>query len=233
MSEWSLEGELRSAAQAPDVHTALRELGVLTLEEEIEDIVPLGDWQRGGAETYIYRFDVLALPPRTIRLILKALVPHPAAETVGAAIRSRVQRRALLAGEGVKVPRLYFAGHGSMLEEFIPHNLVECFKRWEWESSDHRRFGVDLLVELYIYANALDRLGFAPIAPFVDLRTDGRSVFVIDYGQDLGPAFVATVRNAACWESVRDFLRRALPSVPDGAIEEAEVLARARVPALW
>ena len=33
----------------------------------------------------------------------------------------------------------------------------------------------------------MDRLGFSPISAFNRLRTDGESVYIVDFGQDLGP----------------------------------------------
>ena len=36
-------------------------------------------------------------------------------------------------------------------------------------------------------AALMDRHGFAPINPFGGLRTDGEKVYVVDFGQDLGP----------------------------------------------
>jgi hypothetical protein len=33
----------------------------------------------------------------------------------------------------------------------------------------------------------MDRHGFLPVCAFNGLRTDGESVYVVDFGQDLGP----------------------------------------------
>lgn len=180
---WSIAGELCKLGGAAKVSEALRRLGVLESDEVLGEIAVVSDWKRGGAETYIFSFDVITQVGRRIRLMLKACVPCPGPLTVGEVLKEWVRRRHLLAREGVPAPHLYFAGEGVILEDREPF-LVE-----NWLQDQPRDQGAILLVvkRLINVAKTFDRLGFAPVAFVRDIMTDGQTVYVIDFGQDLGP----------------------------------------------
>src|SRR5207302_62735 len=93
-----------------------------------------------------------------------------------------MERRSMLTSEGVSVPELFARGRGVLLEEHIPWLLREHVRSTTPDDEHVPR----LLAELYRLAVVLDELGFAPLSPFADLRTDGARVVVVDFGEDLG-----------------------------------------------
>ena len=79
-------------------------------------------------------------------------------------------------------------GKDLLIEEVIPHSLKMYLKK---ESLDEI-----LIDELFDYSYALFRLGFDPIDPFSDLMTDGKHIYVVDFGEDLGPYGLQTEKSA-------------------------------------
>lgn len=212
VSSWTLEGELRGLFQVEgDLTPPLRQAKVIGPTEGLRDLQTVEAWRAGGAETWVHVFDVVGTES-TKRLIIKAFVSLGAGE---GRLETLNERRSLLSARGVAVPRLYATGRGVVLEEHVP-----------WLLRDHVRARlltetrvVPLLVDLYLVAIAFDQLGFAPLSPFVDLRTEGTRVFVVDFGEDLGGP--STRRTSSAVSEVGPWLRSLGWRLPDAALGEA------------
>src|SRR6266545_926612 len=181
MPDWSLEGELRKAARADNVESALRILNLLPINEQLATLSSGSDWVRGGAETYIFRFDVRTRSGLTIPAIIKAHTPAVGPRSIDESLSELLRRRQLLANGGIRTPSLYYAGNGIVIERYLPFSFVERFAEVPTQSADRFR----LSTELVAIAIVLDEHGFAPIEIIGDLRVDeSGDVFMIDFGED-------------------------------------------------
>ena len=198
MQAWSIERELMNLVGEESLEAALLRLGLL--KEDSTDVVIEGDreWRRGGAETYIYRFQLVS-KTGVRHLIMKAAVPFSLAQPLEEVVAGWLARRHLLKAEGVAVPQLFCSGKGLILEELIHATLVDELRYKPKQ---------DLVDQVVSYAGILSKLRFSPVEAFDDLRTDGRSVFVIDFGQDLGPPGVAPESDEALYYRSIDWIRR-------------------------
>jgi hypothetical protein len=166
-------------ADTAGVGEALCRLGIIKGPESKPQIEELHGWVRGGAETFIYRFRV-AERDAVHDIMLKAIVAFSTARSLEELGKEWLTRRHLLEAEGVRTPQLYYMGRALVIEEFIPEGLA-CHLRSRPSRSRH------LEDQVIHYAAALQKHGFCPLSPFHGLRTDGRNVFAVDFGQDLGP----------------------------------------------
>jgi hypothetical protein len=180
LSAWSIENELVQIAGEPTVEAAVHRLGLLREDERYAAVSGGPSWERGGRETYIFPFSVLSEDGLARRFLLKAAVTYSPLDSLTDVLAKWVSRRRLLESTGVRVPRLHFWGKGILLEEFIPHELSGHFV--------HVGYSHPLAIGFFRYAGTLARLGFRPVSPFADLRTDGQCVVPVDFGWDLGPA---------------------------------------------
>jgi hypothetical protein len=182
---WSPQNELCQLANVSDLKLALQ---VLRLTEDIDvdfEIKPKQDWIRSGAETYLYQFDLQFSTGKIEQLVFKACVAWTPGKELDTILQSWVDRRQLLAAYGISTPRLFAHGAGTLLEEYIPHSLMDRL--------NSRGADCKLLVDLAHLAGILVYLGFEPIEPFENLRSRGDDVVVIDFGEDLGPPRRTTV----------------------------------------
>ncbi len=178
---WTLESELCRLAQESDIRVALCSLGLLSGPGAKFRLVEQSEkWDRGGAETYLYRFRIEEDDKDFVEVLIKACVAFAPGGTLNEILKSWVERRQILEKHGVSVPKLYYWGQGVVLEEFIPYTLRDVLSRGAEPSQT-------ILNDLTKFAAALSSLGFAPIGPFSDLRSRGDDVVVVDFGQDLGP----------------------------------------------
>ena len=184
---WTLEKELCGLIDAGSASEALCRLGILEAPSPVPILEEVHGWMRGGAETFIYRFRVLG-PGVTRDVLLKAIVAFSTARTLSELGAEWVVRRRLLESEGVRTPRLYHAGRALVVEEFIPEALSSDLRRRDGKATH-------LIDQVVRYAAALEKHGFCPVAPFHSLRTNGRDVFAVDFGQDLGPPGVTSRRG--------------------------------------
>ena len=184
MPDWSLEGELRKAAGADNVESALRALNLLPTNQQLAGITLVADWTRGGAESYIFRFDVRMVSGLTVPAIIKAHTPPIGPQSIEKSLSEMLRRRHLLADAGLRVPSLYYSGNGIIIEQYIPLAFGEYFSQMS-PGSTHC---LSLATELIVIALVLDECGFAPIDVIGDLRADDNDyVYMIDFGEDLGP----------------------------------------------
>lgn len=179
-NNWSLLGELQKLTGASSEAEALFELGIIPDIGISYKLRTDSNWQRGGAETYIYRFWVSVKQNIETGYIIKACVSPNVFLGIEGVIKEWLSRRELLSQNGVKVPKLFFAGQGVIIEEFIPWELRQYIK----SNPDSLKI---LLPSIINYVETISQLGFAPIDCFTDLRTRGNDVVVIDFGEDMGP----------------------------------------------
>jgi hypothetical protein len=172
--------ELRSfsgAATQPEEAAWLVEHGMLAQPETPYDIVTDADWAMPGSEAYILHFSVRpeACPPA--RFVMKACMVAPATATVD----DWVQRRSLLATHQVEVPRLHAAERGTLIEEYISHDLRAAYRQGE---ADTRAQLADNFKRTF---RLVREAGFRPLG-LHDVRSRGSDVVLIDFGSDLGGA---------------------------------------------
>jgi hypothetical protein len=184
MSDWNLSEELLSLTHSISVSEALRTLGILQPNADVAAVTTVQDWHQSGAESFLYTFDVHSSDGAVTRLVFKAYAPFFSAIDLSSKVGDLLERRRLLGSYGISVPRLYAVKDAVVLEEFIPFSLPE------WFADSPRSQREKMTVELRRLADVLDRLGFAPVDPYSDLRTDGSNLYVTDFGEDLGPPFL-------------------------------------------
>lgn len=201
-SQWSLEAELQKVAEVDGIAAALHALGLISEPQSSYRLLGGGgEWVRGGAETYIFRFQVDEEGKELKDVIIKACVAFSPVVALSNILDQWFQRRNLLRSNGVETPHLYKHGHGVLIEEYIPHSLPEALNAVTSSREE-------LLAGLAIYAAALSKLGFLPIDPFHDLRSRGRDVVAIDFGEDLGPARVKNERQPEMFEKLAAYIRK-------------------------
>jgi hypothetical protein len=210
-SEWSLEGELCDMAGESKLESAVKELGLLPRSIQLSELRPSGPWRRGGNETYIYCFTAVGSGGWRRSLVLKAVVAFSPGASVGSIADQWVKRRELLAKERVNVPRLYAVRRATILEDYVPHLVSSALTR--------PRLRGPLLMGLIEYAAALARLRFRPMAPFSDLRTFGRTVVPVDFGEDLGPPGQAYSGATSPFYQLYEWLYGLGVDLPDGAVD--------------
>lgn len=181
-SSWNIASELCAAAETQDLPDALINLGLVTAAEIPVELHCNSVWYRGGAETYLFDFEIRrnGLPVR--RALIKACTPFPGGTSIEDTLSEWLSRRHLLEHHGVHTPRLHYAGRGVIVEEFIPHSLDRRLL-----TSPHRN---SLLTELQRLSEIISDLGFKATAPFSDLRSRGTDVVMVDFGTDLGPPHI-------------------------------------------
>lgn len=139
------------------------------------DLSLVGDWARRGAETYSLIFDV-ASNGEVYRYILKVCVAGfgDHSGTVG----RWMDRRRILAENGITVPALLALAGPAYCEAYIPLSLREALHQY---TQQHR----DVLIPALAATLArIADLGYNP-SRLDDLRSHGRDVTVVDFGADL------------------------------------------------
>ena len=182
-AEWSLEKELCKLIGAEDVDEALYRLKITTEKGFPVDIMRSDSWERGGAETYIYKFWVKEGESSQTGYIIKACVAFSPASSLDDILTEWVSRRTLVEANGVSTPRLLAYGHGVILEELIPYGLKERLL-------ELKELAPLLLNQVAVVLGTLLKLGFSPVGILDDLRTRGDDVVMIDFGEDLGPPHI-------------------------------------------
>lgn len=182
-ADWTLEKELCKLANVGDFYEALYSLGIIKERNQKINLIQSHSWERGGAETYIYKFWLQQDNKISTGYILKACVAFSPASSLETILKEWIERRSLIEANGILTPRLFAAGHGVILEELIPFELktriIEA--------------GEQMPVVLHQVAGVLgilSKLGFNTASVLDDLRTRGDDVVMIDFGEDLGPPII-------------------------------------------
>lgn len=198
--QWTLERELCKLTRTQTEREALFQLKLISsisMEYQIRTDV---DWERGGEETYIYRFWVRREGQES-GYIIKACVTLDLERGVEGTIQEWIQRRNLLVSNDINVPHLVYAGQGLIIEELIPWPLLDRMQ-------NHPTTIPQILPLLVDYAATLSRLGFAAVDGFTDLRTRGSDLVVVDFGEDLGPPHMTAGPNLTLLQSLEATLLR-------------------------
>ena len=195
---WTLEKELRGLVDASTTGEALCRLGLASDPDDPPRLEEIHPWRRGGAETYLYRFKVIGAAQEH-DVLLKAVTAFSTTRTLRELVDEWVCRRHLLASGGVRMPKFYFSGRGLLVEQYVEEKLAHRLRRRPANS-------VELTDQVFALAGIMDRLGFSPVSAFNRLRTDGESVYIVDFGQDLGPPGVRRRRQKGLLSEAKHWL---------------------------
>jgi hypothetical protein len=198
--EWTLERELCKLTGSQTEREALFQLKLLPSVSKEYQVRTDVDWERGGDETYIYRFWIRSEGQES-GYIIKACVTLDLERGIEGTILEWVSRRNVLMSNNISVPQLVYAGQGLIIEELIPWSLLDRMR-------SNPSTITQILPLLVDYAATLSRLGFAPIDGFTDLRTRGSDLVVIDFGEDLGPPYMTSVPNLDLLKYLEETLLR-------------------------
>lgn len=179
-----------------DLVAAVGALGLLSEAASSIRIHAGSDWRPGGAETYIYTFSVSS-PRETRSFILKAVTAMGPGGSVGAVAAEWLSRRNRLQSLGVSTPQLYAVHRATILEEYVPLSLGEALQL-------HPAWSEEFKSQCVLLAHRVAEAGFRPVALFHDLRSRGRDVVMIDFGEDLGSA-VKQVDGSAALSRLEEF----------------------------
>src|SRR5205085_7285970 len=109
---WSLKNELCQLAQAESFNQALYNLKIIENVNSSFSLREDSSWERGGADTYIYRFWVKENGKPEDGYIIKACTAFSLVNSLGDILDEWVCRRKLLSDFGVSTPRLFAYGNG-------------------------------------------------------------------------------------------------------------------------
>ncbi|MEO8421313.1 MAG: hypothetical protein ABI457_08980 [Hyphomicrobium sp.] len=195
---WTLEKELRGLVKARTTGEALWRLGLSSDPRHSPLLEETHGWQRGGPETYHYRFKVID-QGQEHDVLLKAVTAFSTTCTLRELVDEWVCRRHLLASGGVRTPKFYFSGRGLLVEQYVGQKLAHRLRRRPGNS-------MKLIDQVFALAGVMDRLGFSPVSAFNRLRTDGESVYMVDFGQDLGPPGIKRRREGGLLSEAKHWL---------------------------
>ena len=210
---WTLEKELRGLVDASTTGEALWRLGLASDPDDPPLLEETHAWRRGGPETYHYRFKVIGAAQEH-NVLLKAVTAFSTARTLSELAEEWACRRRLLAAGGVCTPKCYFSGRALLVEQYVEEKLAPWLRRQPANT-------MELTDQVFALAAVMDRLGFAPISAFDRLRTDGESVYIVDFGQDLGPPGVKRRRGKGLLSEAKHWLASVGKQVVDPTRAEA------------
>lgn len=200
---WTIERELCLLGDADSVGGALVSLGLASLVP-VHRIVTVHDWWPAGAETYCYVFTLVGEQAERT-LILKSFVPTPGTYSVAEALATSLDRSRQLSTCGVRAPAVYGAKNGTALFDYIEHSLVD-FLGNRTTTSPLRR---ELISKALKIIESVHCAGYRPVDIVRDLRTNGREVFMVDFGWDLGARIHGSPSLDASLSAATDLLNRA------------------------
>lgn len=195
---WTLETDLLDAAGSTVLRDALCRLGLIDHSCVAYSLRDEWKWERGGSETYLYPFDVIADGEQT-RCLLKACVTVGKMDGVDRYLDEWLFRRQTIARRGVSVPYLYGRVRGSTIEEFVPYTFKEAIT----VGVGNRQ--ATLAAALGRTAGHLAKCGFVTL-DLRRLRSRGFDAVVVDFGEDLGPPGVTTSDNASALDAALELL---------------------------
>lgn len=158
-----------------EVESALRWHGLLADDERLLAYAEERDFVRAGGESYgaVFRVESEDRSGRTSRrtVYAKAVVTGCGQAATETAVREQVGRLKRLSGWGIRTPRVYGSGRGTIYLEHVEGNPPDPARHLE---------------ELARTAAILDFRGAHPIDFVSDLVERGGELFYVDAGSDLG-----------------------------------------------
>jgi len=183
-----------------NIRDALCYINAIDRNENVIRVEDISTWSRGGNETYISVVEI-ELVGSVRRLIAKALVPF--GERPEDALNKRIRRRNNIKQLGISVPHLYYTYKATIYEQFIS-NRVEVGSIED--ASMSRQVG--------IIGGTLDRSQYSHINYIKDLRHDGSSVYLTDFGFDIGGREIGSkhsclmqIKNSFASDNMEDIMR--------------------------
>ena len=214
MTDGSLAQDLSSVLGLRDgsIDEALRHLDSRLGREGSESdsrlrVLSDSGWALQGGETATRVFTVAGTASDRVTLILKTCVSS-AMGSSASTMEAWLSRRRLIDEAGVATPSLYAVSGGTILEDFIDHNL------WTFLRDRPDKECESVVKSLARLSLGLDDLGFNLISAH-DFRSDGERAVMIDFGSDLGQPNRPVMRSSR--EAIVREIDR-LPSVANGMI---------------
>lgn len=177
-NKWSVSKELQRVTKTDSLAKSVIKLGLAEkMDDQIIILDETSNWTRGGAETYIFDFNIIVngIPSR---IMLKACISGPPARKIDDVIGEWVMKRLFLRDEGINTPKLYACAEGMIVEEYIDRSLKESLL--------DEPLNINIIKSIAKYIYVLQKSGFNYIDPFKDLRIDNDSIICIDFGEDIG-----------------------------------------------
>lgn len=163
------------------IHKALITLGILKISDELISYRDNSEWRRGGAETYISDFEVTYGSKNdlvNIHVIAKAIVKL--SHNIDCIASEWLQRQKRLDAYGVNTPHHFSYWKGIIFQKYIKYSFDEYFT--SLDAVQQGQFGQSILKT----AEYIDQAGFHVTDLVNGLRTDGKDIFLVDFGEDLG-----------------------------------------------
>lgn len=178
----------------------LRHINRQWAENEVVSFSDIGEWRRGGAETYVATGRLNTEDGRTLDVIGKAFVgtglpPDRQQERWE-------ERRQLLHASGIATPKVFATYPALTIEEFIDQPMPPAAE-----------LTPELAFQAGQIAGILAEMGFWPIAMLGDMRVSGGRVSYVDFGSDLGgatnqsryPEWIDKIRQELVGDSKSEF----------------------------
>lgn len=160
-----------------------RNLNLILKTEKFYSLSDMEEWHRGGAETYITLGTVNYIDKNGTldkrRIIAKAysgFSPFPEKKVEVWQTRANSLKKA-----NITASKVYSAFKGVIFTQFIQWSIIDFINLNRNEQT--LRYISKQLSEL---ANKMDNLKIYPVMIFSDLRTDGKKIYITDFGEDLG-----------------------------------------------
>lgn len=134
-------------------------------------------WKQRGSETYTAagKVKVNNGSPKEREFVAKSCVKMGCQPD--AHVNQWLYRRQVLEEHGVQVPTLYFREPGTYYEQYLAWSASEILNRFTGEQR---------LLAIKQIAKIVDTKFTCPISFMDDLRSDGKTIFFTDFGEDLG-----------------------------------------------
>lgn len=162
------------------LYAGLLRLGIIAPVEALIAYKDITAWHRGGAETFVSDF-IISIGPfsnqSTRHIIAKAIVAICDVTTIDRIWKGRMER---LREFGVETPKVFSFWDGMIFQEYISYDFQEFFHS---SCTDDRQ---SLKEDLLNLARRVDNAGFFVTGFVQNIRTDGRKLYLVDVGEDLG-----------------------------------------------
>lgn len=191
---WTIERELVQVAGSADIVQACQALQLVQRDEAFDRVAELRPWKRGGAETYLYAFEVYCVGRAPRAAVAKAMVAATPGIPPEAQLDRRLSRRSALLDAGCPVPLLYGSGNGLYIEEMLDQDLSSFIVL--------NVPNLTLQAAILLVLSGIADAGFRPLSLIPNIMISNQSAFWVDFGTDLGEPFLAKAGS----QHIRNFL---------------------------